>query len=450
MSGSTGFTRPRRQGSLIRDLGHVADSKQPQVYLDTDEDRIVPPFNAQDAQQSSQSDNEGDQHMLRDSSLIDDAEEGNIQRLPRNLSFADSIFSASQNAPEVPEHFQEPTWDAADLISAVSKAYRRGTYLHMETLRPEEWKAINDGAGASFVVSEASQQFDSVAVKDEHSGKLGSIKSLAMKRSRSQCLTKSVVRSFVAELRVLDHFHSHPFVVDLYSVGWYEDCSGSYNISLQPDIMPSLLLERAEQSAARLLHEGPFPVMQDRMRIIAEVACALEALHSAGIAHGDVKPANVLLFPHTLPREGAMVNSYTAKLSDFGSVVFDTGLHQPYPPGSEGYKAPEVHDAGSDCLVDFKAIERTDVWSFGMFAAVLMHSYTVNQIPERRYHPETRAQLVFGAIEQFLQASALDPEDVQHTRDLMKYTLQMEPSSRRLDRVTKALSSYLRANGARR
>ena len=69
-------------------------------------------------------------------------------------------------------------------------------------------------------------------------------------------------------------------------------------------------------------------------RIGAEVASALAALHQAGVAHGDVKPANIMLAPGG------------AKLTDFGIArVADDAVTLTRPGvalGTPAYAAPET------------------------------------------------------------------------------------------------------------
>src|SRR5207249_1652914 len=69
----------------------------------------------------------------------------------------------------------------------------------------------------------------------------------------------------------------------------------------------------------------------------AEVAHGLEALHPAGVVHGDLKPSNLLVIPGPAP--GA--RPAAVRMLDFGLAALfgadNVGHH-----GTPGFAAPEV------------------------------------------------------------------------------------------------------------
>ncbi|GAA1058201.1 hypothetical protein GCM10017608_06040 [Agromyces luteolus] len=100
-----------------------------------------------------------------------------------------------------------------------------------------------------------------------------------------------------------------------------------------------LVMELVEgEDLRKVLERGPIP-LRDAARMLADLAEGLHVIHSRGIVHRDVKPANVLLAPAHLP-----TRRWNAKLADFGiarlldeSRLTATGRII----GTPGYLSPE-------------------------------------------------------------------------------------------------------------
>jgi serine/threonine-protein kinase len=102
----------------------------------------------------------------------------------------------------------------------------------------------------------------------------------------------------------------------------------------------------------RLAKEGPLPI-DDLVRVVAHVASGLDALHTAGIVHRDVKPSNVMLDA-----------SGGANLTDFGlakgrayTVLTKPGMVM----GTLDYLAPEM-------LRGSAATPASDIYALGCLA----------------------------------------------------------------------------------
>ncbi|WP_353814541.1 serine/threonine-protein kinase [Agromyces sp. SYSU T00266] len=100
-----------------------------------------------------------------------------------------------------------------------------------------------------------------------------------------------------------------------------------------------LVMELVEgEDLRKVLERGPVS-RRDAARMLADLAEGLHVIHSRGIIHRDVKPANVLLAPAHLP-----TRRWNAKLADFGiarlldeSRLTATGRII----GTPGYLSPE-------------------------------------------------------------------------------------------------------------
>ncbi len=139
---------------------------------------------------------------------------------------------------------------------------------------------------------------------------------------------------------------SHPNIVEVFH-------AGSHNGA------PYLVLEHiAGYSIAEELRRqrGHIPLWRT-LSIVEQVATGLEHVHSAGFAHGDVKPSNVLLAP------------------GFRVCVVDFGLAQPKGhrastfAGTPAYVAPELARGGAR---DVALASRADVYSLAIMTFELL------------------------------------------------------------------------------
>jgi serine/threonine-protein kinase len=184
----------------------------------------------------------------------------------------------------------------------------------------------------------------------------------------------------------------------------------------EDDQGPFLVLEYfdGETVADRLARTGPFPV-QEAVRIVSEVARALEDVHSHGIVHCDVKPANVFLVP-------ARRGPDQVKILDFGISVkpgdeLGTDAAPSSPSGTPSYMAPEQAQGATP--VDHRA----DQFALAVMAYELLSG-------KKAFAGATFRTLVT------LKAARLPPicDAVSELSESFDAVLQRATSSRREDR----------------
>jgi serine/threonine protein kinase len=145
---------------------------------------------------------------------------------------------------------------------------------------------------------------------------------------------------FVHEARAASEVH-HKHLVTIIEAG--EVDGRSY---LAVEFVRGRTLQR------RLEDEGPLPI-PEVVRIVAQIAAGLDALHRAEIIHRDVKPSNVMLDAHE-----------EAALTDFGLAKGRayTVLTKPgQVMGTLDYLAPEI-------LRGAEATPASDVYALGCLA----------------------------------------------------------------------------------
>jgi serine/threonine-protein kinase len=187
---------------------------------------------------------------------------------------------------------------------------------------------------------------------------------------------------------------SHPNIATVYDFG--DDANRPY-----------LVMELVEgQSLAQLLAaRGPLPA-HEVTAILGQAALALQAAHTAGVVHRDVKPANIMVTP------AGMV-----KLTDFGiaRATAGSGLTRTGEMlGTPHYLAPEqVHG--------LPATAASDVYALG----VVGHELLTGQ------RPFTGESIVATALAHVTQQVPELPDSVPPSlRSALKSALAKDPADR--------------------
>ena len=141
----------------------------------------------------------------------------------------------------------------------------------------------------------------------------------------------------------------HPNVIEIYDVGRLGPCP----FIVMPYHRGADLADWAEH------HNGP-PLAGDVVVGILGQACAgLEALHRAGLIHGDVKPANILVS-----------DAFVVALTDLGLARHpEEGRGGMVAPGTPGFVAPELIAKEP---FDTSLAHKADVYSLGVTAYWLL------------------------------------------------------------------------------
>jgi eukaryotic-like serine/threonine-protein kinase len=160
---------------------------------------------------------------------------------------------------------------------------------------------------------------------------------------------------FWAEARAVANL-LHPHVVTIHNLG----CERGYHFIEMEYVSGGVSLRE------QIIREGPLESVR-AATLVWQIAQALQAAHTAGLVHRDVKPANVLLNDQGL-----------AKLADFGLVRRISELEQAGVPiaGTPTYMAPELFEG-------VPASHRSDLYAVGVMLYYLLSArlpFTSDQI----------------------------------------------------------------------
>jgi eukaryotic-like serine/threonine-protein kinase len=152
----------------------------------------------------------------------------------------------------------------------------------------------------------------------------------------------------------------HPHIVPLLSAG---EIANGWGTGAP---MTYFTMPYVEGESLRSRLAGDAMTISDLIRILREVASALEAAHAKGIVHRDVKPENVLL-----SHGSAMVTDFgVARAISSATVSNERLTTHGLAIGTPAYMAPE--QAAADPTVDHRA----DIYSWGVLAYELLTGAT--------------------------------------------------------------------------
>lgn len=178
---------------------------------------------------------------------------------------------------------------------------------------------------------------------------------VAVKIPRPDCdmnsaRSRKMWSSMAMELQILRNkfIKNHPNIVQLLGICWKSVKDGV--------LMPSFVLEAAEIDLEKYLDNPKAVEYRKVLGLAVDIATGVQALHDVGIIHGDIKPANVLIF-----KDSQL--TYVAKIADFGSSLLRSDIRSPMklPFGSGFWQAPECRNH-----LDGEQLLKADVYSVGL------------------------------------------------------------------------------------
>lgn len=179
-----------------------------------------------------------------------------------------------------------------------------------------------------------------------------------------------------------------------------------------------LELIEGETLAARLQRTGPL-VVDEALAISVQVADALDAAHTRGIIHPDIKPSNITVTPNGLVKvlDFGLAKSSWARAGE-GAPLHSTrtetqaGVLLGTPP----YMSPEqVHVKPAD--------QRSDIWAFGCVLYELLAGV-------RAFRGETVAGTLAAILEREPDWTMLPARTPPSVRSLLRQCLEKDPLRR--------------------
>lgn len=320
----------------------------------------------------------------------------------------------------------ERDYDYTELINALSDLLQDFPFLDLgfdEGMILSLEKSL--GRGSSFIIR-------TVRLRGGKSDR----PQLVYKRTRIGDDWKRRIVSLVREARILSHpiLKSHPNIIGLKGIAWeQDDASGT--------ALPVLVLEYTQLGDLSFFLQKTSVNMQTRTSFCLDVAKGLHALHTLGIAHGDVKCENVLVF-----EDASYSSGYIAKLTDFGfaEVCSGNGMKR-LSRGTFPWNAPEWMD-----LIDEKNILLTDVYSLGLlmwrcmlngqnpFENEPFASFPVSDRTQETEDRKQNDQLLEDALSSVSKLEGVG----SNMKESFRYSLRVNPEQRDL----KHIISLLQAN----
>jgi eukaryotic-like serine/threonine-protein kinase len=225
-------------------------------------------------------------------------------------------------------------------------------------------------------------------------------KRIAIKTIRPQVGERPEMRArFKREVQIAQEI-THPNVCRIYDLEhhWIRTPEGQDGAAL---FMTMEFLGDAVPLPTLLRERGPMSV-KDVLRIGRQIAAGLQALHSAGYLHRDIKPGNIMIsdFEQNQPCRAVITDLGLARRIWEGRTIPAPGFQPTGLSGTPEYMAPEQISGGA-------LTPAADIYSLG----VVLYQMLTGQVPSRD-HPFVESNKVPPALAGILRTClAPNPED---------------------------------------
>ncbi|KAM7210702.1 hypothetical protein V8F06_013911 [Rhypophila decipiens] len=360
---------------------------------------------------------------------------------------------------------QQKKTDFLDVISLICEVYQ--SYDPEKLLPMEHFQRIfelAEDSGHTCIVTtrEVTNQSHSLTTRGETTSTDGQVIIKRARLKKREKDTTSTFREFIRELRVRSHppLRNHPNIVNLRGVAWdFED-----DEDMKP--VPLLLEEFAPHRSLETfwreqeLMQMPFAT---KFRLCMDIGEGIKALHGCGIGHGDVKPANILIFPGSGNAERPEATAaegvpFTAKLTDFGHSVFRSDEDpSSLPVWTPLWSAPEVSQEHG--VTSFEGIMAADIYSYGLVAASILVGKSVvssgfkgletSVAVSMAKSDDTLMHLIFDAVVEEDRDKADSDFDLGAIKTMLDYCLTKQVSLRSLDECLQLIGNHELAYSSR-
>lgn len=276
----------------------------------------------------------------------------------------------------------------------------QGKMADMDVIRP-----LGEGSVASVVLA-----------RELPLRRLVAVKILRPELVRDETTRRRFLREARASARI-----SHPNVVSVFRVGAFDDET------------PYIVMEYVEGRTLDAVLKAEGRMSPDRARtVLRELARALDAAHSHGIVHRDLRPGNVLI-----------ENSGRVVLSDFGIAgILESGTETITRITQAGQLLGETRYTSPEQLQGEQVTEAADVYSL----AVTGYELLTLELPWVDRGPAALVRSHLMEAPRPLQS--LRPDVDRTLADLLQRCLAKEPTHRpRASDVARQLTSARSADG---